>query len=147
MQARSGLDTTVLSCVAIGLATLVSCVGVARLTVDVALLPAPSLGEHIRISTTTPGPAWSAKARLPSGAACNIDVGEMADAGGDLYVVTRAADGEVGAIWTSNGRSSATGPDCGNGAAVSLDEQTVSGLALAASGVNPAWSSEYPTVF
>ncbi len=147
MQAHGGRDTAVLGFVAMGLAVLVGCVGATRLTRDIDLFTGPSVGDHVALAAGAPGPDWSAKARLPSGATCDIGMGAEAGAGGDLYVVTREASGDVEAIWSSKGRSSAAGQDCGNGAEVSLDRQSFSSLASGAFGLNPMAASDYPLVF
>jgi hypothetical protein len=106
---------------------------VSRLAVDLG--PAP--GDHIAVAGPAPGFGWSATAHLPSGRDCKIGLGREAGAGGDLYVVSRGPEGEIDAIWSSSGRSAATGPDCGNGAQVNLDRGMFAQLSAVAHGGDP----------
>jgi hypothetical protein len=137
LQARQGHETTVLGFVAASLALVVASIGalhlVNRLAIDIGAAP----GDHVPIAGPARGFAWDATAYLPNGSTCQIGLGRDAAAGGDLYVVSRGPDGDVDAIWSSTGRSSTTGPDCGNGAMVKLDRVTFSQLAAAAHGGDP----------
>jgi hypothetical protein len=137
VQARQGSETMVLGFVAASLALVVASVGalhlVNRFAIDLGAAP----GDHVAIAGPAPGFAFDATARLPNGRACQIGLGRDAADGGDLYVVARGPDGDIDAIWSSNGRSSAAGADCGNGAEVNLDRLTFSQLAAVAHGGDP----------
>jgi hypothetical protein len=137
LQAREGNETMVLGFVAVSLALVVGSVAAMNLVNRIAIDIGPAPGDHVAVAAAAPGFAWDATARLPSGRDCQIGLGQDAGAGGELYVVSRGPDGEISAIWSSKGRSSAAGPDCGNGAAVDLDRVTFSQLAVAAHGSNP----------
>ena len=120
MQAGHSRNTAVLGSVAIGLALLVACVEVTKLSVKPLLQAGPAVGGHYRLLPSDTGP-WTAQAQRESGGSCSIGIGTAADRGGDLYIVSRAPDGAVSAIWTGDGRSAKTGEDCGSGATVALD--------------------------
>ncbi len=127
----------VLGFVAASLALVVASIGalhlVNRFAIDIGAAP----GDHVAIAGPAPGFAWDATAHLSNGRDCTIGLGRDAATGGDLYVVSRGPDGDIEAIWSSNGRSSTKGADCGNGATVTLDRVTFSQLATAARGGDP----------
>jgi len=143
MQAGRSRDTIVLSSVAIALSALVGCIEATRLSMDLAIYPRPALGDRVVLpAPAAAGPAWSAKAHLPSGKTCELSIGPSGGAGGQLYVVRIDSSGDVSAVWSSTGRSSASGPDCGNGAQVTLDARTFSNLTSAARGVGLPWGAD-----
>ena len=137
MQARQGSETMVLGFVAVSLALVVGSLAAMNLVNQIAIDIGPAPGDHISVAAAASDFAWDATARLPSGGDCQIGLGRDAGPGGDLYVVSRDPDGGISAIWSSSGRSSVAGPDCGNGAEISLDRVTFSQLAVAAHGSNP----------
>ena len=127
----------VLGFVAASLALVVSSVAALHLVTRLAIDIGPAPGDHIAVAGPEPGFSWSATAQLPSGQACQIGLGREAGAGGDLYVVRREPNGDIGAIWSSTGRSTTAGTDCGNGAEVNVDRVTFSELAAIAHGGDP----------
>ncbi len=137
MQARQSGETVVLGFVAASLALVVGSVAALHLVSRLAIDIGPAPGDHIVVAGPAPGFAWDGTARLANGSTCQIGLGRDAIAGGDLYVVSRGPDGDIDAIWSSSGRSSATGADCGNGAAVNLDRVTFSQLSAVAHGGDP----------
>jgi hypothetical protein len=138
LHARQGNETVVLGFVAASLALVVGSIAALHLVNRIAIDIGPAPGDHIPVAGRELGFTWDGTARLPSGKECQIGLGLHAGAGGELYVVSRGPDGDIGAIWSSTGRSSATGPDCGDGAQVDLDRVTFSQLANVAHGGNPA---------
>jgi len=127
----------VLGFVAASLALVVGSVAALHLVTRLAIDIGPAPGDHVAVAGPEPGFSWAATAHLPSGRACEIGLGREAGAGGDLYVVRREPNGDIGAIWSSTGRSTTSGPDCGNGAEVNVDRVTFSELAAVAHGGDP----------
>ena len=147
MQVGYSRDTAVLGCVATALAVFVCCVGATRLSMNLSTMFEPALGDHVAIPASGSSAAWSVQAQLPSGRSCEIGIGTNADQGGDLYVVSRNATGTIEAIWSAKGRSSATGPDCGSGAKVTVDPMMFSSLGTASQGLSPTASGVDTPVF
>ncbi|MCK8786687.1 hypothetical protein M0638_20130 [Roseomonas sp. NAR14] len=123
--------------VVLAVATLVAGIQAAMST---ALRPVP--GDMLRVAARSDAPSGTRVvfvARRPDGAACQIGLGEAADAGGSLLVVGRDAEGGIAAVWASTGRSANAGTDCGNGAELRMAETQFRALQGAAR-LNPSLS-------
>jgi hypothetical protein len=147
VQARQGNETLVLGFVAASLAFVVGSIAALHLVNRLAIDIGPGLGDHIAVAGPAPGFSWDVTAHLPTGQDCQIGLGRDAGAGGELYVVSRGPEGDVNAIWSSAGRSTAKGPDCGSGSTVNIERVTFSQLANAAHGINPAMPMDNSVAF
>ena len=118
----------------------VLCFGGAGLAVSLGA-GAPGIGETIRVEGRNPAMRVGVAIEVHrlDGRSCVIGVGDSAADGGGLLVVKTGPGPAVEGIWSSKGSSSRTGPDCINGARLTMTDSAVRQLQGASYGTVSAY--------